>query len=294
MGRFTTMPNAPRSLCSQTKVRVREKFGSAMAGMAIRKCRVRLIVCIDNPMHILAFPPCPRKMKPYPAALFWFRRDLRLEDNAGLYYALTSARQVHCVFVFDREILEALPTRSDRRVEFIHASVTQLREALRSHGGELHVLHDRAREAIPRLAAELGVDAVFANEDYEPEAIARDDAVAATLAAAGRRMHRAKDQAVFDKDEVLTRAGEPFSVFTPYKNAWLEKVDEFFLRAYPVEKHAAALARPAHPVSMPALEALGFEPTNLLTVGVVPGMTGARSLLADFEPRMADYHKARD
>jgi len=233
-------------------------------------------------------------MKPYPAALFWFRRDLRLEDNAGLYYALTSARQVHCVFVFDREILEALPTRSDRRVEFIHASVTQLREALRSHGGDLHVLHDRAREAIPRLAAELGVDAVFANEDYEPEAIARDDAVAATLAAAGRRMHRAKDQAVFDKDEVLTRAGEPFSVFTPYKNAWLEKVDEFFLRAYPVEKHAAALARPAHPVSMPALEALGFEPTNLLTVGVVPGMTGARSLLADFEPRMADYHKARD
>ena len=233
-------------------------------------------------------------MKPYPAALFWFRRDLRLEDNAGLYYALTSARRVHCAFVFDREILEALPTRSDRRVEFIHASVAGLREALRARGGDLLVLHERAAEAIPRLAAELGVDAVFANEDYEPDAIARDEAVAKALAAAGRRLHRAKDQAIFDKEEVLTRAGAPFTVFTPYKNAWLEKVDEFYLRAYPVERHAAALAPSPVPASMPALEDLGFEPTNLLAVGVVPGMAGARALLADFEPRMGDYHKARD
>ncbi len=233
-------------------------------------------------------------MKPYEAALFWFRRDLRLDDNAGLYYALRSARRVHCVFVFDREILDALPTRTDRRVEFIHASVSELQAALRAQGGELLVAHDRAREAIPRLAAELGVDAVFANEDYEPAATARDAAVERALAAAGRKLHRAKDQALLHKDEVLTKERAPFVVFTPYRNAWLARLDDFQVKAYPVASHAGALARPAAPSPLPPLEALGFQRSNLEAVGIRPGANAGRVLLEDFRARMASYRKARD
>ena len=108
----------------------------------------------------------------------WFRRDLRTFDNAALHAALANAAQVHCVFVFDREILDVLPDRCDRRVEFIHASIVELQTALQVAGGSLHVLHAVAGEAIPRLAGELDVDAVFTNHDYEPLACARDERVA--------------------------------------------------------------------------------------------------------------------
>ncbi|APV49261.1 deoxyribodipyrimidine photolyase [Betaproteobacteria bacterium GR16-43] len=231
-------------------------------------------------------------MKPYEAALFWFRRDLRVEDNAGLYYALTSARRVHCAFVFDRAILDALPSRSDRRVAFIHASLLELRESLARLGGELLVLHDHAEAAIPRLAASLRVDAVFANDDYEPAARARDAAVDRALSAAGQRMHLAKDQAIFDKDEVLTKAGGPFGVYTPYKNAWMAKVDDFFLQSYPVERHAAALAKPDAPAPVPALASLGFEKMDV--AALKPGASGARDLFADFAKRIDRYRDARD
>jgi deoxyribodipyrimidine photo-lyase len=230
----------------------------------------------------------------YDRSLFWFRRDLRDEDNAGLYYALTSSRQVHCAFLFDREILESLPSREDRRVEFIRESVAQLREALRGRGGELLVLHGPARQAVPALAARLQVDAVFANEDYEPGAVARDAAVEASLAGDGRRLHLAKDHAVFAKDEILTQAGNPFGVFTPYKRAWLARVDDFYLKAYPVGRHAARLAPAAFETPLPSLEDLGFRPSNLHELPVPTGMRGARRLLADFEPRMAKYADARD
>src|SRR5689334_9504564 len=120
------------------------------------------------------FPDLPA----YRSALFWFRRDLRDGDNAGLYYALRSSGHVYCVFVFDTEILEALPSRADRRVEFIHDAISELSRSIEAKGGRLLVLHDRARDAIPALARRLGVDAVFANGDYEPAARSRDDAVA--------------------------------------------------------------------------------------------------------------------
>ena len=119
------------------------------------------------------------------SSLFWFRRDLRLNDNAGLYYALENARQVHCVFIFDRDILDALPSKSDRRVDFIREALDELDSALRQHGGELTVRHAKAVDEIPKLAGELGVDAVFANEDYEPAAILRDRRVAAALKLSG-------------------------------------------------------------------------------------------------------------
>jgi deoxyribodipyrimidine photo-lyase len=230
----------------------------------------------------------------YDRTLFWFRRDLRDEDNAGLHHALVESRQVFCAFVFDSGILEALHSREDRRVEFIRESVLELREALRRRGGDLVVVHGSAREAIPALAARLSVGAVFANEDYEPASLARDAAIGASLARDGRRLHLAKDHAIFARDEILTRSGGPFSVFTPYKRAWLAKVDDFYLKAYPVAKYADRLAKPGFETAMPSLEDLGFRPTNLRELRVPTGMTGARRLFADFESRMADYAAARD
>ena len=158
-------------------------------------------------------------------ALVWFRRDLRDHDHAALSAALAGAPEVYCAFVFDSEILDALPARRDRRVHFIRESLVELDAALRAKGGGLIVRHGWATEEIPALAKELGVSAVFANRDYEPAAKQRDALVTGSLKSDGIEFHAFKDQAIFDGNEVLTQAGKPFSVFTPYKNAWVEAVD---------------------------------------------------------------------
>jgi deoxyribodipyrimidine photo-lyase len=227
------------------------------------------------------------------SALVWFRRDLRDYDHAALYHALKAHQGVTCAFCFDTEILDALPSRADRRVEFIWHAVRELDAGLARRGGGLAVLHGRAREAIPRLARELGVAAVYANRDYEPAANDRDAETARALAAAGIAFHSFKDQAIFERDEVLTGARRPFTVFTPYKNAWLKKVDGFYLRAYPVAKYADRLAPPPQP-GVPSLATLGFETTNLRELEIPTGMSGAQRLFRDFLDRIGAYHERRD
>ncbi len=224
-----------------------------------------------------------------PAALVWFRRDLRAYDHAALHAALRAGGAVHCVFVFDTEILEALPSRADRRVEFIWRSVAELKAALEGLGGGLHVLHGRAREQIPRLAVRLGVAAVYANRDYEPTALERDRAVAGQLTAAGIAFHTRKDQVIFELEEVRTGAGAPYSVFTPYKNAWLKKLDDFYVKPYPIAKYAGHLAGVGS--ALPTLAALGFEPAPM---ALPAGMSGARKLAVDFKRRIDDYAQRRD
>ncbi len=239
--------------------------------------------------------------KPLDRALVWLRRDLRVDDHAALYHALKSARQVWCAFVFDTEILDTLP-RSDRRVEFIRDSLVgvdaELCALAVSHGTDgagLIVRHGRADVEIPALAARLGVQAVYANHDDEPAALARDARVRGRLADAGVLLHTAKDHVIFERSEVLTQGGGPFSVFTPYKNAWLKKCDAFFLKAYPVAHHAGALApRPAGEPGVPVLEDLGFQRTNLHQLRLPSGPSGAAELLDDFLGRIDDYHETRD
>ena len=194
--------------------------------------------------------------RPLNRALVWFRRDLRADDHAALYHALRAAREVWCVFVFDREILDALPRR-DRRVEFIRDSIDELSrtlaalgEARGNKGVRLIVRHGHARSELPQLASQLRVQAVYANHDDEPDALARDGRVRDTLATAGIAFHTSKDHVVFERSELLTGAGKPYSVFTPYKNAWLKKVEPFFLKAYPIEPYADSLAAPPEPVAM--------------------------------------------
>ena len=227
----------------------------------------------------------------YSSALVWFRRDLRDYDHAALYYALKHARQVFCAFIFDRDILDLLSNRRDQRVDFIHRSLAELQRSLCQQGGSLIVRYGRAREEVVQLVTELGVNAVFFNHDDEPMADARDTAVIAALAREGVAAHHFKDTVVFERDEILTTSATPFSVFTPYKNAWLKKLAPFYLRAYPVDAYRHKLA--AGPSSLPSLEEMGFQPSQTKAEWA-EGMSGAQRRLADFLPRLDRYHETRD
>ena len=232
-------------------------------------------------------------VKRHETALVWFRRDLRDHDHAALYHALREAEKVHCVFVFDTEILDLLADREDRRVEFIWLSVEELARSLEKMGGGLQVLTGRAREAIPALAGKLGAQAVYANHDYEPVAKERDADVGLSLKRQGCVLHTCKDHVIFEKDEVLTQSGRPFTVFTPYKRTWLNKLNPFYCKSYPVDAYRVALAPPVQS-RRPTLGQIGFLPTNLKRMKLPAGMTGARILLRDFLQRIDSYRDRRN
>ncbi|HSI44112.1 MAG TPA: deoxyribodipyrimidine photo-lyase [Methylotenera sp.] len=231
-------------------------------------------------------------------SLVWFRRDLRDYDHAALYHALKSSQQVYCVFVFDTDILDHLKDKEDRRVEFIWESINELKQALQQKNGDLIVLYGKAVDEIPALAHKLEVEAVFANHDYEPSAIARDNKVANALQKHNIEFHHFKDQVIFEKDEVLNLSRKPYGVFTPYKNMWLKTVNDFYVQPYPVDKYAKNLAKttagelPSH--ELPSLESMGFKRTNLAEMRLPTGMKGGLSLFDDFKQRMNKYKEARD
>ncbi|MEY4436096.1 MAG: hypothetical protein RLY41_1370 [Pseudomonadota bacterium] len=231
--------------------------------------------------------------------LMWFRRDLRAFDNAALFHALKSCKQVHCVFVFDKAILDHLP-RQDRRVEFIRESLVALDAELHAVAGQagagLIVRHAVAADEVPRLAHELGVQEVFANHDDEPDALARDAHVRGALANLGIGFQTYKDHVIFERSEVLTQMGKPYGVFTPYKNAWLQKVNDFYLKSYPVGKYIKALAaRPqAYQLPVPTLAEMSFEATNLSSLHVPTGSPGGLALFEDFFERMDKYDDTRN
>ena len=240
--------------------------------------------------------------KPLDRALVWFRRDLRADDHAALYHALRAAREVWCVFLFDRAILDALPRR-DRRVEFISDSVDELSRRLAGLGAEhgrggvrLIVRHGQALDEVPRLASSLQAQAVYANHDDEPAALERDSRVRDALAASGIAWHSSKDHVVFERSELLTGSDKPYSVFTPYKNAWLKKLEPFFVQAYPVARHAHGLAAVPGALAppVPTLAELGFEPSNLHSLKIPTGSSGAQQLFADFETRLSGYDETRN
>jgi len=234
--------------------------------------------------------------KRYRSGLVWFRRDLRSFDHAALHHAVSCCEQVHCVFVFDTDILDALPSRSDRRVGFIHASLVSLDEALRELAQVdtpvLHVLHGPAALEIVRLADGLGVDAVFAARDYEPAAIARDRAVSDALAGAGRKFHDFKDQVIFERDEIMTQGGTPYGVFTPYKRAWLKALEPGHTQAFDMHPAPGQLCAGAAP--MPTLAVIGFDAGNLDQLNLPAGMAGGEAMFADFRERIGHYKLRRD
>jgi deoxyribodipyrimidine photo-lyase len=245
--------------------------------------------------------------KPFSTGLVWFRRDLRVADNAALFHALKNCTKVHCVFVFDTEILQHL-TSQDRRVAFIRESLVELDELLRAvalqAGVEaslaaqlgLIVLHGNTLKEIPHLAKQIEAQAVFANHDDEPAALGRDAQVRGGLANAGIAFHTYKDHVVFERQEVLTLAGNPYTVFTPYKNAWLKKIHPEDLAAHPVSEHASALVpRPAQfRLPVPTLPDIDFENIDLKALHYKSGVSGAQALLEDFIHRIDRYEETRN
>jgi deoxyribodipyrimidine photo-lyase len=229
--------------------------------------------------------------------LVWFRRDLRDYDHAALYHALKNSKQVYCVFVFDTLILDKLENKQDRRVELIWESIRELKVALQTRGGDLIVKHGKTTDIIAKLAIELDVKAVFTNRDYEPSAVLRDEKVAQQLLKSNIEFHDFKDQVIFEKDEVLSLSGKPYSVFSPYKNAHLKKLDDFYLKPYPVDSYIQNLAQTGEkfpPTDMPSLEAIGFARTNLSAMRLPTGMQGGKQLFEEFADRMHQYKDARN
>ncbi|MDD2924841.1 deoxyribodipyrimidine photo-lyase [Rhodoferax sp.] len=235
----------------------------------------------------------------FDTGLMWFRRDLRTTDNAPLSLALSSCRQVHAVFVFDRDILDALPD-TDRRVEFIRESLSELDQALRQLSGNdqtgLIVRHAVASDEVVRLASELQVQAVFAGRDYEPQTQARDAKVKAALQAVHIRFLTCKDHVIFEEREILTQTGTVYNVFTPYKANWLSRLGPQVLAGHDSAALAHRLApRPLpYRTKVPTLADIGFVPSNLGSLAVATGMHGGQQLLEAFFKRMDNYHATRD
>lgn len=193
--------------------------------------------------------------------VFWFRRDLRLSDNAGLSQALSSGFPVLPVFIFDTTILEALNQRYDRRVDYIHQALNHLHQSLQQQGRGLQTYFETPVAAFQKITGSYTVQAVYCNGDYEPEARQRDAAVQAFLQAQGIRFYAAKDQVIFEKDDVVKTDGLPYTVFTPYANRWRQKLQPADCR-----EHAVALQNflPLPPASLHTLEEIGFEKTDLV------------------------------
>lgn len=189
--------------------------------------------------------------------IFWFRRDLRLQDNAGLYHALKSGIPVIPVFIFDTNILDLLEHKADKRVSFIHQALQQVQEQLVNTGASLQVYHGTPENVYNSLLQQYNIQAVYTNHDYEPYALQRDKAIAALLQTKGISFHTFKDQVILEKDEVLKDDGKPYTVFTPYSRKWKAVLTGFHLKPYPTAKYFNNfLKQPPVPIS--SLEAIGF------------------------------------
>jgi deoxyribodipyrimidine photo-lyase len=226
--------------------------------------------------------------------IFWFRRDLRLHDNAGLCQALQSGLPVLPLFIFDSDILDALPSRQDARVEFIHTALTGMQRELEALGSTLLVRHGKPAAVWQAILQEYPVQAVFTNRDYEPYAIQRDQRVQALLAERGIQFHTSKDHVIFEKDEVLKDDGKPYTVFTPYSKKWKTRLYSrmetvvledgrsearpSYLQPHPTEKYFSNFFACA-PAPAPTLAEIGFAPSGI----AFPPPTVSSGLIRQYE-----------
>lgn len=195
-------------------------------------------------------------MKPL-VNICWFRRDLRLHDQAALYHALKSSVAVVPVFIFDSNILNDLEDKQDRRVAFIHAALHDMQQQLAAMGSSLEVYHGTPQEVFAILLKRYRINAVYTNHDYEQYAIDRDTAIAALLQQHGATLHTFKDQVIFEKDEVVKDDGKPYTVFTPYSRKWKATLQPFYVKSYPVEQYITGFYKQL-PVTIPSLQDIGF------------------------------------
>lgn len=195
--------------------------------------------------------------------IFWFRRDLRLHDNAGLYHALKTGRPVLPVFIFDTEILEKLENKADARVHFIHQTIGEIKKLLNDLGSDLLVYYGKPEEVWKTILNTYKVESIFTNRDYENYAKQRDGKIKSLAEAVGTTFHAFKDQVIFDQDEVLKDDGTPYTVFTPYSKKWKAKLTSFYASSYPCEKYFSNFLRTDTFTELISLEQMGFQKSNL-------------------------------
>jgi deoxyribodipyrimidine photo-lyase len=229
--------------------------------------------------------------------LFWFRRDLRLHDNAALYKAAKECGQVELVFVFDTQILDKLKDKDDKRLTYIWNSVVELQDKLKRMGSNLHILHGDPSKLIPRLAAKIGATYVYTNRDYESYPLVRDEAVQSELNRNHINFSTCKDHLIFEYTEVTKADRKPYTVFTPYKRAWLNKLATnpgFYLKAYPCKKYLIpeklVFSKLKDFKEITSLEEMGFlEVKNLI---VPSGSAGAAKQLQTFLNKFVRTYKS--
>lgn len=197
-------------------------------------------------------------------AIFWFRRDLRLHDNAGLFHALKNESRVLPIFIFDKAILSKLEDRDDARVNFIHQAVAALKVSLRAMGSDIYVLHSNPMDAFEELIRHYQVTRVYTNHDYEPYALERDEAIRRRLNQDGIEFLTYKDQVIFEKSEVVKEDGKPYTVFTPYSRKWKAAFTEKSTHSYENERHFSSFVQVPESEEMPALEEMGFKKSSIV------------------------------
>ncbi|MBC7937824.1 MAG: deoxyribodipyrimidine photo-lyase [Rhizobacter sp.] len=197
-----------------------------------------------------------------PINICWFRRDLRLKDNAALYHALKGEHPVLPVFIFDKNILDKLDDKSDARVQFIHDTLNELQVYLLQKGATFHVLYNSPEAAFKTLCSQYEISKVFINHDYEPYARERDEQITSLLKEKNIDLLSFKDQVIFEKDEVIKDDGKPYTVFTPYSRKWKAKLEDFYLKPYPTQRYIKNLVR-LSPVEIPSLKKMGFTATAI-------------------------------
>ena len=214
--------------------------------------------------------------------IFWFRRDLRLYDNAGLYFSLRENLPVVPLFIFDRVILDALDDPRDRRVEFIHQVLVRMQEDFIKLGSSLEILYGTPLKCFGDLLGKYDISSVFTNHDYEPYAIQRDGQVKEFLDGMGIPFKSFKDQVIFEKDEVIKEDGAPYSVFTPYSRKWKSRLEERFLKPYAVQEFLGNFFKGPYR-EIPSLGDLGFTSTGTIFPAGSPPVDIVRH-----------YHETRD
>ena len=191
-------------------------------------------------------------------SIFWHRRDLRIDDNAGLYKALNESESVLPLFIFDSTILSKLP-KNDQRVLFIHREIEEIKKEYQKLGSDLYVYHGDPIELIPQIAKEFNINSVYVNRDYEPLAIERDVQVFKKLESLKIQFLGAKDHVIFEKSEVMKPDNSPYSIFTPYSKKWKEKLTEFNITPYPTIKYCDNLFKVKETSDLISLKELGFD-----------------------------------
>ena len=194
-------------------------------------------------------------------SIFWFRRDLRLKDNHGLYQALESGKKVLPIFIFDEDILDLLENKSDKRVDFIVQALQTLNSFLKSKNKGIKIFKGKPLEIYKKLTENYEIEAVYCNEDYEPYAIKRDQEIADFLASKNINFHQFKDQVIFHKDEIVKADKKPYTVYTPYSKLWLNEFQKVDLQGFPSEKKLDNLLD--IPFEELKIEDIGFQKTDL-------------------------------